>query len=58
MRNLYWLTEEQMARLRPFFPRSHGRPRVDDSRVMSGIIFLNRNRLLWCDAPGEYGPVI
>jgi transposase len=30
MRNLYWLTDEQMARLQPYFPKSHGRPRVDD----------------------------
>ena len=30
MSNLFWLTEAQMARLRPFFPKSHGRPRVDD----------------------------
>ncbi|AKO96988.1 hypothetical protein MALG_01816 [Marinovum algicola DG 898] len=36
MNNLFWLTEAQMARLRPFFPRSHGRPRVDGSRVLSG----------------------
>ncbi|MGR3247826.1 MAG: IS5/IS1182 family transposase, partial [Paracoccus sp. (in: a-proteobacteria)] len=26
MSNLFWLTEAQMARLRPFFPKSHGRP--------------------------------
>ena len=24
MSNLYWLTDEQMARLKPFFPKSHG----------------------------------
>ena len=56
MSNLFWLTEEQMARLEPFFPRSHGRPRVDDRRVLSGIIFVNRNGLRWRDAPKEYGP--
>jgi transposase len=56
MSNLFWLTAEQMERLRPFFPRSHGRPRVDDRRVLSGIIFSNRNGLRWCDAPPEYGP--
>ena len=56
MSNLFWLTEAQMARLRPFFPKSHGRPRVDDLRVLSGIIFINRNGLRWCDAPREYGP--
>ena len=56
MSNLYWLNEDQMARLRPFFPKSHGKPRVDDRRVLSGIIFINRNGLRWCDAPKEYGP--
>jgi transposase len=56
MRNLFWLTEAQIARLEPFFPKSHGKPRVDDRRVLSGIIFINRNGLRWCDAPREYGP--
>ena len=28
----------------------------DDRRVLSGIIFINRNGLRWCDAPREYGP--
>ena len=54
--NLFWLSDEQMARLKPFFPKSHGRPRVDDRRVLSGIIFINRNGLRWRDAPKEYGP--
>ena len=56
MSNLFWLTEAQMARLRPFFPKSHGKPRVDGRRVLSGIIFINRNGLRWRDAPKEYGP--
>jgi transposase len=56
MSDLYWLTDEQMDRLRPFFPKSHGRPRVDDRRVLSGIIFVNRNGLRWRDAPKDYGP--
>ncbi len=56
MSNLFWLTDEQVERLRPFFPKSHGKPRVDDRRVLSGIIFINRNGLRWCDAPREYGP--
>ena len=30
--------------------------RVDDRRVLSGIIFVNRNGLRWRDAPREYGP--
>jgi transposase len=47
MSNLFWLTDAQMARLQPFFPKSHGKPRVDDRRVLSGIIFINRNGLRW-----------
>ena len=45
-----------MARLKPFFPKSHGKPRVDDKRVLSGIIFTNRNGLRWQDAPAAHGP--
>ena len=56
MRDLYWLSDTQLAKLEPFFPKSHGKPRVDDRRVLSGIIFINRNGLRWCDAPIEYGP--
>ena len=56
MSDLYWLNDMQMARLEPYFPKSHGKPRVDDKRVLSGIIFINRNGLRWRDAPKEYGP--
>lgn len=56
MSNLFWLTDAQTARLEPFFPKSHGKPRVDDCRVLSGIILFNHNGLRWCDAPKEYGP--
>lgn len=56
MSDLFWLTDAQMERLRPFFPLSHGVPRVDDRRVLSGIIFFNRNGLRWRDAPEVYGP--
>jgi transposase len=44
MSNLYWLSEDQMARLRPYFPKSHGVPRVDDRRVLGGIMDLHRFR--------------
>lgn len=56
MSNLFWLSEAQMARLKPFVPKSHGNPRVDDRRVLSGIICINRNGLRRFDAPKEYGP--
>ena len=54
--NLYWLSEAQMDRLRPYFPKSRVRVCVDDHRVLSGIIFINHNGLRWCDALSEYGP--
>ncbi len=40
MSELYWLTDAQIERLRPFFPKSRGRPRVDDRRVLSGIMSI------------------
>lgn len=52
----FWLTEEQMDRLRPHFPKSRGKPRVDDRRVLSGIIYIKKNGLQWKDAPTVYGP--
>jgi transposase len=56
MSDLIWLTSEQVSRIEPHFPLSHGVPRVDDRRVLSGIIFVIRNGLRWRDAPKEYGP--
>lgn len=45
-----------MARLEPYFSKRPGKPRVDDHRALSGIIFVNRNSLRWRDAPAAYGP--
>ena len=56
MTDLFLLSEAQMRRIEPFFPLSHGVPRVDDRRVISGIVFVIRNGLRWRDAPREYGP--
>jgi len=56
MSDLFWLTDKQMRRIKPYFPLSHGIPRVDDKRVLSGIIFVIRNGLRWRDAPKDYGP--
>ena len=56
MSDLYWLNDAQMARLAPYFPKSHSKPLIDDRRVLIGISFVNRNDLRWQDAPKEYGP--
>ncbi len=45
-----------MRRIEPHFLLSHGVPRVDDRRVVSGIIFVIRNGLRWRDAPAKQSP--
>jgi len=56
MSDLLLLSEAQMRRIEPCFPLSHGIPRVDDRRILSGILFVIRNGLRWRDAPAAYGP--
>jgi transposase len=56
MGDLILLSEAQMRQIEPYFPLSHGVPRVDDRRVISGIVFVIRNGLRWRDAPRDYGP--
>ena len=56
MIRLFLLSEHQMARISPYFPLSHGVPRIDDRRVVSGIVYVIRNGLQWKDAPPGYGP--
>ena len=56
MTEVWMLSEAQMRRIEPYFPLSHGIPRVDDRRIVSGIIFVIRNGLRWRDAPVGYGP--
>ena len=56
MGDLFLLSERQMARISPSFPLAHGVPRVDDRRVVSGIVYVIRNGLQWRDVPKEYGP--
>ena len=56
MSELFLLSRAQMARISPHFPLAHGVPRVNDRRVVSGIIYVIRNGLQWKDAPRRYGP--
>jgi transposase len=53
----FWLTDEQFARLEPHLPRDTGRKaRVDDRRVISGIVHVLKSGCRWIDAPPAYGP--
>ncbi|WP_148425032.1 IS5 family transposase [Komagataeibacter europaeus] len=56
MSDVFLLSESQMERIRPFFPLAHGVSRVDDRRVLSGIVYVIRNGLQWKDALKAYGP--
>ena len=47
MSDLYLLSTRQMARIEPYFPLAHGVPRVDDRRVVSGIVYVIKHGLQW-----------
>jgi transposase len=56
-RDHFWLTDQQFAKLRPHLPTdTRGKPRVDDRRVISGIIHVIKSGGRWVDAPAVYGP--
>jgi transposase len=56
-RNHFWLTEDQFARLEALLPTdTRGKPRVDDRRVISGIVHVLKSGGRWVDAPDAYGP--
>jgi transposase len=54
---LFWLSEGQFEKIKPLLPDDvRGVPRVDDRRVLSGIIHVIKRGLPWSDCPSEYGP--
>ena len=56
-RDYFWLDEGQFERLAPHLPSdTRGKPRVDDRRVISGIIHVLKSGGRWVDAPAVYGP--
>ena len=53
----FWLSADQFARLEPYLPTdTRGQPRVDDRRVISGIVHVLKSGGRWADAPEVYGP--
>ena len=53
----FWLSDLQFERLRPLLPNQvRGVARVDDRRVISGIIHVMKSGGRWVDAPACYGP--
>ena len=56
-KNLFWLSDEVWVRIEPHLPKDvRGKERVDDRRVISGIIHILKSGCRWCDCPPEYGP--
>ena len=56
MSDLFLLSSAGMSKVEPFFPKSHGMPRVDGRRVIFGIVCVLKHGLQWRDAPSGYGP--
>ena len=51
-RDHFWLNDGQFARLAPHLPiDTRGKPRVDDRRVISGIVHVLKSGCRWADAP-------
>src|SRR5215218_2701830 len=56
-RDCFWLTDKQFTRIKPHLPtNTRGKPRVDDRRVISGIIHVLKSGGRWVDAPATQGP--
>jgi transposase len=57
MGNLFWLSDEAWAVIEPHLPHGKpGKPRVDDRRVISGILHVLKTGCRWRDCPPAYGP--
>jgi transposase len=57
MRHLFWLSDEAWAAIEPHLPKNQpGARRVDDRRVISGILHVLKTGCRWRDCPKEYGP--
>ena len=57
MSDLFWFTDAQWGRIKPLLPtNTRGLKRVDDRRVLSGIVHVIRSGGRWADAPADYGP--
>src|SRR5690348_2894892 len=55
-RDVYWLSDAEWASIEPLLPRGRrGAHRVDDRRVISGILQMLRSGARWRDCPPEYG---
>ena len=55
--SLFWHSDEEWKRIEPWLPKGRrGAHRVDDRRVISGIIHMLKTGARWRDCPSDYGP--
>lgn len=56
-KQIYWLSDAEWRRIEPLLPKGRkGAHRVDDRRVISGIVHMLRIGARWRDCPEAYGP--
>lgn len=56
-KQVYWLSDAEWSAIEPHLPNGRSGPRrVDDRRVVSGIVHMLRSGARWRDCPAEYGP--
>ena len=57
MSSEFWLSDKQWAAIEPLLPKNQsGAHRVDDRRVISGIVHVLKSGCRWQDTPSVYGP--
>jgi transposase len=57
IRDYFWLNDLQFGQLKAHLPTdTRGKARVDDRRVISGMVHVLKSGGRWSDAPQVYGP--
>src|SRR5215213_11083352 len=57
MRSKFWLGDEAWAVIEPLLPKNQpGARRINDRRVISGILHVLKSGCRWRDCPAAYGP--
>lgn len=58
MANRYEISDEAWGLVADLFieRRTRGRPRIDDRRMLDGVLWILRSGAAWRDMPEEFGP--
>jgi transposase len=56
-KSIYWLSDSEWGAIEAHLPKGRrGAHRVDDRRIISGIVHMLRSGARWRDCPVAYGP--